>query len=436
MGSVQDFHLVTAAENLLKNAKKLAAATAPGVDDNEPELRRCVASTAKKIAFMTAPRVDVVKEDWVTLAEVGAWNIFIEWEAFDFIPLNGYISIVDLARELDAQESLVARIANLLLATGKLLPGPPVASCSSTPPQSPYANITIRHSRISPLYMTSHPVSPLCTVAVGNAMRPFARWPDYFDIYGRCEPPEQRFTPFSFAWDCPDLEPWEVKAEYPDYASAFARSMQSKEMVGGDTVLVGEEAVYDMAWVGEEAKVFCNYKPWENWTPTLVDVGGGLGQLLQDVLRDVDGLRPEQCLLQDRREVIDKAKDNRDGVLAKVVMMEQDFHEEQPLKGGLVYILRRILLDYPDEASVNILQHLADALPDDNPKARVLIMEERLLEVPTTQNCLVDVVMLNLGGKLRNEAMFRELATAAGLRVVGFHVSHRTSNCVVECAKA
>lgn len=104
--------------------------------------------------------------------------------------------------------------------------------------------------------------------------------------------------------------------------------------------------------------------------------------------------------------------------------------------GGLVYILRRILLDYPDDAAINILQHLADALPDDNPKARVLIVEERLLEVPTTHNCLVDVVMLNLGGKLRNEAMFRELATAAGLRVVGFHVSHRSSNCVVECAKA
>lgn len=63
-------------------------------------------------------------------------------------------------------------------------------------------------------------------------------------------------------------------------------------------------------------------------------------------------------------------------------------------------------------------------------------MEERLLEVPTTDNCLVDVEMLNLGGKLRNEAMFRELATTAGLRVVAYHVSYRNSNCVVECAKA
>lgn len=105
--------------------------------------------------------------------------------------------------------------------------------------------------------MTTNPVSPLCTVAVGNAMRPFARWPEYFDIYGRREPPRQSFTPFAFAWGRQYLEPWELKAKHPAYASAFARSMRSREIGGGDTVLVGEEAVYDMSWVGEEAKVFC-----------------------------------------------------------------------------------------------------------------------------------------------------------------------------------
>jgi hypothetical protein len=38
---------------------------------------------------------------------VAAWNIFIEWQAFDHIPLDGHISIADLARALDAQESLI-----------------------------------------------------------------------------------------------------------------------------------------------------------------------------------------------------------------------------------------------------------------------------------------------------------------------------------------
>lgn len=101
-----------------------------------------------------------------------------------------------------------------------------------------------------------------------------------------------------------------------------------------------------------------------------------------------------------------------------------------------MYLLRRILLDYPDELAVRILRRLADALPADDPKARIIIMEERLLETPTPLNCIVDLVMLNIGGKLRNEAMFGELAAAAGLRMVGFYASKSDATCVVECAKA
>jgi hypothetical protein len=101
-----------------------------------------------------------------------------------------------------------------------------------------------------------------------------------------------------------------------------------------------------------------------------------------------------------------------------------------------VYLLRRVLLDYSDTLATGILRRLADALLPYNPKARVIIMEERLLDIPTPQNCLVDLVMLNLGGKLRNEAMFREIASAAGLKVVGFFVNEKDSNCCVECVKA
>jgi hypothetical protein len=136
--------------------------------------------------------------------------------------------------------------------------------------------------------------------------------------------------------------------------------------------------------------------------------------------------------------------------------MEHDFHGVQPVKGtlvarrgvdvdrgdansgvgALVYLLRRILLDYSDSLAVGILRRLADALPADNPKARVLIMEERLMETPTPQNCIVDLVMLNLGGKLRNEAIYRDICAQAGLKVVGYHTREGDSNSVVECAKA
>ncbi|KAL2163833.1 hypothetical protein VTH06DRAFT_5892 [Thermothelomyces fergusii] len=419
MASHSGFDLVSVAEGLLEDARRLVAATKPGDDDeNEAALRRSIAKTADRIAFEVAPRMDVVKKDWVALADVAAWNIFIEWQAFDHIPVEGHISITDLARAVNAEESLVGRIVTQLLATHKLRPGP--------------VRGTVAHSRVSPLYRTSHPASPLCTVAVGNAMRPFAHWPAFFDSYGRREPvPGPTHTPFSFAWGRPELAPWEVKALHPGYARAFARGMRAREMVGGDTVLVGPGALYDFAWVGAEARASGPADP------VVVDVGGGLGQLLRDVLASVDGVRPGQCVLQDRKEVIEEARRLMMGDgLEGVVMMEHDFHTEQPVKGALVYVLRRILLDYSDSRAIGILRRLAEALPADNPKARVIVMEERLLETPAPHNSLVDLVMLNLGGKLRNEAKFREIATAAGLKVVGYFVQEGDPKCVVECARA
>lgn len=65
MAASSAFDLVRAAEALLEQAKQLATVTKPGVDDNELELRRSIAQIAKKIAFETAPKIDVVKADWI-----------------------------------------------------------------------------------------------------------------------------------------------------------------------------------------------------------------------------------------------------------------------------------------------------------------------------------------------------------------------------------
>ncbi|KAK4113165.1 S-adenosyl-L-methionine-dependent methyltransferase [Canariomyces notabilis] len=419
MGSKSGFDLIQAAESLLQDAKKLVAATQSGPTSNDEEiiLRQGIAQAAKKIAFETAPPIDVVKSDWIVLADVAAWNIFIAWKAFDHIPLPpGHISIRDLARAIDAQESLVARIANLLLSVGKLNPGPEPG--------------TVAHSRVSPLYRSASPASALATVAVGNGMKPYAHWPEYFRTYGRREPPGQTHTPFSFAWNHPELAPWEVKALDPEYAATFARSMESRQIVGGNMPVAGPEALYDLTWVGEEARMRGEGEA------VVVDVGGGLGQLLRDLIASVPGLKPGQCVLQDRKEVIEEAREAAGEGLMGVVMMEHDFHGEQPVKGAVVYLLRRILLDYPDELAIGILRQLAEALPVDNPKARIIIMEERLLETPTPMNCIVDLVMLNIGGKLRNEAMFGELAAAAGLRMAKYHARQGDPTCVVECARA
>ncbi len=65
MSTPPHFDLVEAAERLLEEARQLAARTKPGEDDNDLALRRSIAATAKRIIVETAPRIDVVKADWI-----------------------------------------------------------------------------------------------------------------------------------------------------------------------------------------------------------------------------------------------------------------------------------------------------------------------------------------------------------------------------------
>ncbi|KAH8894803.1 S-adenosyl-L-methionine-dependent methyltransferase, partial [Thozetella sp. PMI_491] len=348
------------------------------------------------------------------LGDIAAWNIFIHWKAFDHIPLQGSISYKDLADKLAADEGLISRIGGMLVASGKLMESEPGF---------------VSHSRLSPMYRSEHPASSLNWVAVANGMRPYVFWPEYFEKYGRREPRGATHTPCSLSWGQPEKAVWEIIASDPEYSKNFAEGMKAKQIAGGNMKMTGPEALYDMGWLAEAAAR--SPQP----STLLVDVGGGHGQLLKDILGEMPSVPAQRCVLQDRPEVVDGAIVAGDLALREVVKMGHDFHTEQPVKGALVYFLRRVLLDYSDELAVGILSHLAEALPDD-PNARVLVMEELLLDPPTPKNRIVDLVMMNLGGKLRNRAMYERTVAASGLRMVNFHTKPGSPMCVVECARA
>lgn len=40
------------------------------------------------------------------MADMASWNVFMDWKAFDKIPLEGSISLKDLAESVGAEESL------------------------------------------------------------------------------------------------------------------------------------------------------------------------------------------------------------------------------------------------------------------------------------------------------------------------------------------
>ncbi|KAJ4382530.1 hypothetical protein N0V85_008546 [Neurospora sp. IMI 360204] len=501
--SAPAFDFVKAAEDLLADARKLKATldSKPTPPSSSPEsakpndashhaplppspeeimLRQRIAKLGKKIAFETAPAMEVLKSDWVTIADVSAWNIFLHWRAFDHIPLTGSISIADLARALDADESLVSRIACMLISTGKL-----VGSRLDGKDQGPPTHIS--HSRISRLLRTntSPATAALAIVSFGNGMKGFAKWPEYFSTYDRHEPhPTGKEilihdsgtgivvttkrsaqgsnkvyvpTPFSLGWGHPALAPWEVKARYPEYARHFETAMAAKDKgaqgaLGGDLGVGGYRGVnsedpgrkFSLTWLAElsQKKLLLQQHILGYTNPSLkplvVDVGGGLGHFLANLLANIPEVKPEQCILQDRAEVIAQVAKNIEGGderLKGVKTMAHDFFNRQPEEamGAAVYVLRRVLLDYCDEQAVWILKRLRCALHGS--EGRIVIMEGVLLDKPAPENRLVDMVMMNLGGKLRNEEGYRKLCKEAGLKVMGYWVDVEGASCVVECVE-
>jgi len=157
---------------------------------------------------------------------------------------------------------------------------------------------------------------------------------------------------------------------------------------------------------------------------TVVDVGGGAGWLLAEVLRAHPHVRG--TLVELPRPVARSAEVFRDaGVADRVTAVAQSFFD--PLPGGAdLYILKSVIHDWPDREATAILKRCAEAA---RPSGRVVVFtgagpgEEASPEL---------LMMVLVGGKARTLDEFREMARQGGLevRAVGRQPSGRP---IVEC---
>jgi hypothetical protein len=205
----------------------------------------------------------------------------------------------------------------------------------------------------------------------GEWYEAFARFPD------AVETGEPTF-PLVFG---ADFETW--MREHPDRLALFNRSMAA-----GAAARVGRVA--DLPWNDE----------------TVVDVGGGTGGMLFELVRRHPGLRG---VLFDLPEVVE-------GVEARerVEVVAGSFFDGVPAGGA--YIVSRILHGLDDEKAAQVLANIRAAAP---PGARVLLIES-VIPVGNEPNGSkwLDLLMLVLsGGRERTEDEWRGLLALAGLDV-------------------
>lgn len=164
---------------------------------------------------------------------------------------------------------------------------------------------------------------------------------------------------------------------------------------------------------------------WES-VRMVVDVGGGTGALLAEVLRAHPAVRGTlvDCPATVARsaEIFQAA-----GVADRVTTVGQSFFEPLPA-GADLYLLKSVLSDWPDPEATSILRRCADAA---RPAGRVVAVNGVSPDEDGSPS--PDLLMMVLvGGKQRTLSEFRALARAAGLEV---HAAERKSSgkFIVEC---
>lgn len=148
----------------------------------------------------------------------------------------------------------------------------------------------------------------------------------------------------------------------------------------------------------------------------LVDVGGGYGELLAEVLQK----HPEsKGILFDEKYVIDNAISTleKHGISDRCQCVSGSFFETIP-SGGDAYLLKHIVHDWDDERAIAILTNCQKAM---SAHSKILVMEQ---VVPAGNDPaaakMLDINMLVMcpGGKERTELEFQQIFAKAGLKLL------------------
>jgi SAM-dependent methyltransferase len=214
-----------------------------------------------------------------------------------------------------------------------------------------------------------------------------------------------------------------VRTGRPAYHEAFGRGFW-EDLDAHPDIAASFDALMGPAGHGvPDPQVLVDPADWES-VRTVVDVGGGTGAVLAEVLRT----RPEvRGTLVDLPRTVARSGEvfQAAGVADRVTTVGQSFFDPLP-GGGDLYILKGVLNDWPDREATAILRRCAEAA---RPSGRVVVFTGA---GPGEDASPALLMMVLVGGRERNLDEFREMAREAGLevRAVGRQPSGRV---IVEC---
>jgi precorrin-6B methylase 2 len=143
---------------------------------------------------------------------------------------------------------------------------------------------------------------------------------------------------------------------------------------------------------------------------SVVDVGGGTGAMLAEILRARPKVRGTLIDLP-RTAALAEETFQAAGLAERVTIVGQSFFEALP-GGADLYLLKKVLDDWPDREAERILRACAQAA---RPNGRVIVLGG-VVQDDTARP--LEIQMLLLGGKKRTVSELQELARQVGLELL------------------
>ncbi|KAK1657787.1 O-methyltransferase [Colletotrichum godetiae] len=374
---------------------------------NEREFKSSIIQRAQTIIdkLEDTPR-ERAMNDCIKVGEMTAKQLFNAWGVFQKIPVEGSISYKDLASSVGCELQLLVRLAWMLNSTGIL---------------RQVGEDAVAHTEKSKMFINDNPDGDLTRIVFVHGMVSYAQFEKYFDAYGLREPRGRTHVPYTFAYDQPEKNVWEVSLQNPEDKRIFLRSMKAMGL------LLPVCGVYDFSWISDAAHSGTADRP------LFVDVGGGSGHAMS-LICDNYGIPSNRCVLQDLDTVIGEITKSQDSIasLGDTKLMAIDFHKEQPVKGALVYYIRYCLHNYSDDLVVEILACIASSMAQDS---RLLIAEQITPNPPSAHTAAIDLLMLSVGGKERPRDVWKDVLARAGLGRAEFWTSPGNPHGIIECFK-
>ena len=212
-----------------------------------------------------------------------------------------------------------------------------------------------------------------------------------------------------------------VRTGKPAYAEIFGRPFW-EDLEAHPGIAADFDALMGPQGHGRpDPEVLLNAADWAG-IRRVVDVGGGTGALLAEVLR----MRPAvRGTLVDLPSTVARAAAMFDGMIDRVTLSGQSFFDPLPA-GADLYLLKSVLSDWPDGEATAILRRCAEAA---RPSGRVVLLNGVTPEEKASPELLM---MVLVGGRERTLAEFSVMAREAGLTVSASR-RQQSGKFLVEC---